>query len=183
MDRLPDMARRILTWVRGEGRADTLVNLALVAGLLLAIGSVGWAVAVPDDGDSFTELSLLTENESGAIVADDYPTTVTRGEAMPLVVEIGNNEHRPMNYTVVVELQRVAPNDTTTVRTEFELRRFALSVGTNETHRKHLSPASPLTGSRLRLAFLLYKGSVPADPTIETADREVHLWLNVVPPR
>jgi uncharacterized membrane protein len=39
-----------------------------------------------------------------------------------------------------------------------------------------------LTGQRLRLAYLLYRGSPPPDPTVENAYREVHLWINVSAP-
>jgi uncharacterized membrane protein len=31
----------------------------------------------------------------------------------------------------------------------------------------------------LRLAYLLYKGEAPPEPTVENAYREVHLWVNV----
>src|SRR5699024_8022173 len=144
MGKLTDVIRYIRERVGGEGRVDTLLSVVLAFGFLLAVGSVGWVVAVPS-GDSFTELSLLTENETGAVVADDYPATMTRGEATSLVVEIDNHEHRPTNYTVVVELQRVATNDTTAIRAERELRRFALRADTNETRRKHLSVAPSLT--------------------------------------
>jgi uncharacterized membrane protein len=183
MGKFIGVVRRIRKWIHGGRRVDTLLNVTLAAGLLLAIGSVGWVVTVPGSGNSFTELSLLTENETGAFVADDYPARITRGEATPLVVAIGNHEHRPMNYTVVVELQRVATNDATTVRAERELHRFTLRVDANVTRRTQLSIVPSLTGSHLRLAFLLYDGSAPAEPTIETADREVHLWVNVTAPR
>lgn len=178
MGRLLDAAQGLWNRVSGENRTETLLTLALAAGLLLATGSAGWVVATSGDGDTFTELSLLTENESGEIVADGYPTTMASGKATPLVVEIGNHERRAMTYTVVVELQRVA-NDTTTVRTERELRRFTSSVDANETRRKQLSLSPSLTGSRLRLVFLLYDGPTPAEPSIETADQEVHLWVDV----
>ena len=36
-----------------------------------------------------------------------------------------------------------------------------------------------MTGERLRLAFLLYDGPVPAAPGVESAYRETHLWVNV----
>jgi len=39
--------------------------------------------------------------------------------------------------------------------------------------------APTLPGERLRLVYLLYKGDPPAEPTVENAYREVHLWVNV----
>jgi uncharacterized membrane protein len=183
MSRLAETVGRVRERVFDtEHRAEILLNVVLAAGLLLAAGSVGWAVAVSDSGGTYTELSLLTENETGAVVADDYPTEMVRGEATPLVVAIGNHERRALNYTVVVELQRVVrTNDTTAVSAERELRRFTARVAANETRQERLSLAPSLTGSRLRLAVLLYKGPVPADPSVQTADHEVHLWVDVPP--
>jgi len=63
-----------------------------------------------------TEFYLLTENESGDLVAAGYPTNMTRGESGSLVVGIGNQGHESVEYTVVVELQRVEiVNGTATV--------------------------------------------------------------------
>ena len=181
MGKLTDTLRRGRESTDTEDRAETLLYVVLAASLILAAGSVGWVVAASDRGDSFTELSLLTENETGVAVGDDYPTRMVQGEETPLVVAIGNHEHRAMNYTVVVELQRVArTNDTTVISAERELRRFTARVEANETRQQRLALAPSLTGPRLRLAFLLYKGPAPADPSMRTADHEVHLWVDVV---
>lgn len=182
MGRLTDALRRGQGSTDTEDRANTLLYVMLVASLILAAGSVGWVVTALDHSDSFTELSLLTENETGVAVADDYPTRMVQGKETPLVVAIGNHEHRAMNYTVVVELQRVArTNNTTAVSAEHELHRFTARVETNETRQQRLALTPSLTGPRLRLAVLLYKGPAPADPSVRTADHEVHLWVDVVP--
>jgi len=62
--------------------------------MLVAVASVGYAVAVPKEGESFTEFYLLTEGEDGELVADGYPTEFVRGEGQPLVVGVGNNGTR-----------------------------------------------------------------------------------------
>jgi uncharacterized membrane protein len=163
-----------------ETRVDAALNVLLVASILLAVGSVGYAVAVPNQGESFTEFYLLTHNETGDLVADDYPTEFRRGETRTLVVGIGNHEHRELDYTVVTELQRVAVgNNTTTVLEERELRRFTPTVGDNETWRRNHTVRPTMTGERLRLAYLLYRGDAPPEPTVENAYRELHLWVNV----
>ena len=101
----------------------------------------------------------------------------------PLVVGVGNQEHEPVAYTVVVELQdvRVADN-TSTVAGETELDRFGLRLAHNETRQLDYTVEPTMTGTRLRLAFLLYRGGPPADPTVANAYREVHLWVNVSAP-
>ncbi|MBV0903302.1 DUF1616 domain-containing protein [Haloarcula salina] len=176
------------TWIRSgrEGlfspssRADAALNVLLVFSILLAVGSVGFAVAVPKDGERFSEFYLLTEGEDGELVADDYPTAFQQGESQSVVVGIGNQEHERMDYTVVVQLQRVerAGNETR-VRERSELRRFQPTLGHNETwHRQHqITPQ--MTGDGVRLQYLLYRGAAPSTVNQSSAYRETHLWVNV----
>jgi uncharacterized membrane protein len=70
-------------------------------------------------------------------------------------------------------------NNSTRVLTQQELRRFQPELGHNETwHRQH-TVAPTMTGERLRLTYLLYRGPPPAEPSADTAYRELHLWVNV----
>jgi len=193
-----------------EDRTDAALNVLLAASVLLAVGSVGYAVAVPKQGEAFTELYLLTETDDGELVADDYPTEFVRGEAQSLVVGIGNQEHEPVNYTVVVELQRVEvrtvsngtdgpsggragtgdANTTVTpvnrtvveVLEERRVNTFRTRLEHNRTWQLRHQVAPRMTGERLRLAYLLYEGPAPPEPTVDNAYREVHLWVNVSEP-
>jgi len=164
-----------------DTRADAALNVLLATSVLLAVGSVGYAVAVPEQGGAFTEFYLLTETDDGDLVADDYPTTLTVGESEPLVIGIGNQEHESREYTVVAELQQVTvENNRTIVESEQQVGQFqSPTLEHNETwhHRYEIQP--PTTGERLRLVFLLYNGTAPSDPSITNAYRETHLWVNV----
>ena len=163
-----------------DNRTDAALNILLALSVILAASSVAYAVAVPKDGEAFTEFYLLTEGEDGELVADDYPTEFVEGEGKPLVVGIGNQEHESVNYSVVVELQEVQiQNNSTTVLSEQELRRFQTRVAHNETWQLNHTVAPTMTGERLRLTYLLYEGQPPVDPTVENAYRELHLWVNV----
>ncbi|WP_277542945.1 DUF1616 domain-containing protein [Haloarcula laminariae] len=166
-----------------DTRTDAILNVVLVCSVLLAAGAVTYAVAVPKQGESFSEFYLLTENETGELVADDYPTEFERGQSRPLTVGIANQEHERANYTVIAELQRVDIVDNETrVREANELHRFQPSIAHNETwHRQH-TVTPEMTGERLRLQYLLYKGT-PATPLNRSAAyRELHLWVNVTAP-
>ena len=165
-----------------ESRGDAVLNVVMVCSILLATASVGYAVAVPKQGEAFTEFYLLTENEDGDLVADNYPQEFVAGENQTLTLGIGNHEHEPMSYTVVVLAQNaVVENNTTTVRAEQQLRRFQPQVADNETwHRQH-TVAPTLTGDNIRLTYLLYRGPPPANPSTDNAYREVHLWITVRP--
>lgn len=163
-----------------ETRSDAALNVLLALSIVLAVSSVGYAVAVPKQGEQFTEFYLLTENESGDLVAANYPTEFELGERKSVVVGIGNHEHEPMDYTVVVELQEVrVENNSTTVLDETELGRLKAHVKHNETWQRPYEIKPTMTGERLRLLFLLYRGDAHSDPTAENAYRELHLWVNV----
>lgn len=163
-----------------DSRIDAALNVLLVVSILLAVSSVAYAVAVPKQGESFTEFYLLTEQDNGTLVADDYPTEFTAGNPRPIVVGIGNQEHQTVDYTVVVELQNVSiHNNSTTVHQVQELRRLQTTVQAGDTWHRTLNVTPRMTGTRLRLAFLLYKADVPANPTVSNAYRETHLWVNV----
>ncbi|KAB1198225.1 MULTISPECIES: DUF1616 domain-containing protein [Haloferax] len=163
-----------------ETRTDAMLNVVLVVSVVLATASVGYAVAVPKEGESFTELYLLTEGDDGELVADGYPEEFVAGESKSVIVGVGNQEYEQVNYTVVSKLQRVrVENNSTTVLEERELARFSPQVEHNETWRTSHEITPTMTGERLRLVYLLYKGEPAANPTVDSAYREVHLWVNV----
>ncbi|MDL0125600.1 DUF1616 domain-containing protein [Halobacterium salinarum] len=166
-----------------DSRLDGALNVLMVISILLAVSSVAYAVTVPKQGEAFTEHYLLTEQENGTLVADDYPTEFEVGETRPVIVGIGNHEHQDVQYSLVVELQDVqVENNSTTVLDETELERFQTQVAAGDTHHRQINITPDRAGTRLRLAFLLYKDTPPADPTVENAYRETHLWINVSNP-
>jgi len=181
-----------------ESRTDAALNVLLVLSILLVVSSVAYAVAVPTQGESFTEFYLLTEDEDGELVAADYPTEFVAGEGQDIVVGIGNQEHGTVTYTVVVQLQRVeleppdgqtnaatgaatgAANVTTVRVLETEaLGQFEARLAHNETTSRRYTVRPTLVGEDMRLAFLLYRGSPPPAPSVDNAYRETHLWVNV----
>lgn len=117
------------------------------------------------------------------MVADSYPETVTVGEPESLYVGIGNNEYESVDYTVVVQLQRVeGEGNQSRVTDRVEVDRFSASVDHNETwvEERSFTVDGELTGENLRLTFLLYDGDVPLAPTRGNAYRDLHLWIDVV---
>ncbi|WP_276301582.1 DUF1616 domain-containing protein [Halorussus lipolyticus] len=149
-------------------------NLVLAVGVLVAVAGIGFAVAVPKPGAQFTELYLLSEDENGTLVADDYPEFAA-DDPEPLVVAVENHEGRDVTYSLVVEHQRVEPGGSAVVNeTQLARTEIAVASGERELTRFDLSPE---TGPDSRLRVLVYRGPVPADPTAESAYRHVVLWL------
>ncbi|UPV76655.1 DUF1616 domain-containing protein (plasmid) [Halorussus limi] len=170
--------------VRGEllspdTRADAALNVVMAVSLLLAAGGTAYALTAGSGGEGDTELYLLSENEDGELVADSYPNTVAEARRSPLVVGLQNNEGEPTKYTVVAELHRVAgPPNATRIVAERELARYGVRVAPGESWQTRHVPRVQMRGDRLRLVYLLYRGTPPSDPSVRNADREVHLWLN-----
>lgn len=148
-----------------------LVVFVVAASTVVAAGGIGYAMTQRPPGETFTEFAILTENAEGELVADGYPTEFTRGESKSLVVAVGNHEHRTRSYTVVVVLVGEETH---------RLDRFSvgpLAAGETATVKRQVTPTA--TGDSLKLSFLLYRGDAPADPSAESAYREVHLWVDV----
>ncbi len=163
-----------------DSRTDAALNVLLAVSFLLAISTITFAVAVPPQGEQFTELYLVTEDDDGELVADGYPEEMVLGESEPLVLGIENNERDTTDYTVIVQLQAVDTDGNESQVTEREqLDRFDTTLAHNETvHHEHdLEPT--MTGENLRVEYLLYRGDSPDEPTRENAYRSIHIWLDV----
>ncbi|MEF8853818.1 MAG: DUF1616 domain-containing protein [Haloarculaceae archaeon] len=154
-------------WVRAgrtaifeaDTRGEFVLTVLLVASVLLAIGSVTAAVVLP---------------------AERYPTEFTAGEPRPVVVGIENHEQQSVRYTVVTQLQGVRVNGTETSVIEVrELDRFSVELAAGTTWRDERSLAPTMSGDRLRVVYLLYRGAPPETPTETNAYRSVHLWVSV----
>lgn len=166
---------------RPDSRTDAILGGLLVLALVLAVSSAAYTVATPAQDESYSEFYLLTESEDGELVADGYPENFTTSESASLVVGVRNHEHRPQRYTVVVELQRTTLSDDEMRVNEAEtLGRYQTGrLSDTETWQRTHQVTPTLTGDRLRLTYLLYRGDPPADPTVENAYRELYLWVNV----
>ena len=168
-----------------DSRADAALNVLLAVSILLAGISVGYAVMVPPQGESFSAVYLLTEDDDGELVADDYPTEVEPGASHEIIVGIDNHERQPTNYTVVAVEQdaEVVGNDTV-VTDQRELDRFTAHLEHNETwmhtHDLVADDEPTMTDGEVRIVWLLYPDNdVPDEPSTENAPYHVHLWIDV----
>jgi len=163
-----------------ETRTDRILNVALAVVLLFAMTSVGYALVDQQNGEQYTELYLLTRSSDGELVADGYPSDLVASESQPLTVGVRNHEHERTSYTVVTELQRIDSADgSTTVVEEERLDSYSVTLAANETARQERVLTPTLTGDRLRMVLLLYRGDSPTDPRVDNAYRWVHLNVNV----
>lgn len=164
----------------GTGSAiDRTLNLAVLVVGLLALATVGYALAVPPAGQGFTNFAVLTQ-DGDELVAGEYPESLAPGETASLVTAVHNQEGSSTRYTVVVSVERPPAAEETAA--EVELQRFQETVASGErwTRRHEVTP--DLTGETLRLNYYLYRGTAPEDPDASTASHHLYLWTSVGTP-
>lgn len=178
----------VMRWLRSEkrrfvdapGRLRLALNGLLALSVLVAAVTMGYALFATGAETADANMMLLTENESGSYVAAGYPDAVATNESAELVVGVENDGRRSINCTVVVLLQRVQPGETSVrVLSSSELTRLHGSVPPGEAWYAEHSVQPSMTGDRLRLTYLLYRGDAPADPSIDSAYRHTYHWIDV----
>ncbi|SFR66664.1 DUF1616 domain-containing protein [Halogeometricum limi] len=162
---------------RGRSDWDGALNVALAAAIVVSTAVVTFALVSPVDGTSYTQASLLTEEDDGSLTASGYPQNLTVGESSELVLLVENYEQESMDYTVVVQLQRVEQNGDVVATSELD--RFSGTVDSGDRWQVTSTIQPSIAGDNLRLAYLVYKDDVPQNPDIESSYRHVTLWLNV----
>lgn len=172
--RIIQRAQAVVFGTNSTGEA--LLNVGLIAVVILGVVIV--AGIAPPQEEGITEFYLLSEEDDGTFSASGYPGTLAQNESHSFLLGVGNGEHRSLNYTVVVKIQRLGL-DNRTVRTERELQRFTATLNHNQSRQFEHTVTPELSGDNVRLVYLLYTGPPPTDPQISNAYLELHLWLTV----
>lgn len=154
------------------------LHVLLVLGLLVSGTGIGYAAMSADRGEQFTEFALVSESDSGELVASEYPSQIPLGSSATVQVTIGNHEGQDLDYTVVVIAQRI---ENGTVLSTTRLDRFSTRVAAGETIDRPHEMTPSLVGENVRVSYLLYRGEAPvgANPRPENAYRRTHIWVNV----
>lgn len=173
-----DRLKRTLTV--DDSAVERAVSAALVVSALLALSTLTLALVVPHTGEAYTGVTLLSPNEGGEPIAGNYSTTLVQHRPEPFLVAIQNREGAPVNYTLVVTEQRVAPGSRpVSVVQERELLRRTVAVPAGADKRIRTRVAPTMRGSSLRLMFYLYRGTAPGAVSADTAYRRMYLWVDV----
>lgn len=164
---------RTVTTGRSTGRSVS--NVVVVVTLVAAVSALAVGIALPPASSQYTTASLLTVGADGELVAAGYPHDLAPEERAALVLVLTNNEGIAADYTVVVQSQRVAADGTVT-ETQY-LDQFTTRLGDGDTWERPHEVAPLLDGDRVRLAYLVYRGVPPSEPTMENAYRSLTLWV------
>jgi uncharacterized membrane protein len=172
---------RYRSWLTGGTATDAALNIALSLAIIVAVSGLAFGFALPARESSYTQVSLLQVTDDGGLVAADYNTTFTRGESTEYVVEVANQENEPVQYTVVVQQQTLVEREggeMVTVATS-TVTQFQGEVGHGQTWRIRHRFSPDVSGERTRLVYLVYRGSPPANPSVESAYRYLVLWYDL----
>jgi uncharacterized membrane protein len=165
----------------GGSTIERVVSIVLVLSVLLAFVSLGAALLVPQSGESYTGMALLSGAGEDGAVAADYPATLVRNEPTEFVVLVQNREGSAMEYTLVISEQwMTGDGESATVDRERELSRRSLHVPADHDQRVQLDLMTSDTGSNLRIAFYLYRGTAPGDVSDRSSYRQLYVWVEVV---
>lgn len=95
---------------------------------------------------------------------------------------IENREGRTVDYTAVVQLQRVKTSDggdDVRVTGADTLDTFEKTLAPSEQYNHTHEIAPTAAGDDLRIVYLLYTGDPPANPTVQNADYTLEMPVNV----
>ena len=189
-DRFAVPAREMVASARNElfdpeaTPLDRALSALLVVSIVVALATTAYVIAVPKEGEHFTEFYILGPGGKAA----DYPTDFPAGRSQTLIIGVGNHEYRNITYTVEALLLNQtfdSRTNTSTIHAAEPLDRFTLAVPHNETREVvwNFSVPSP---DYNRVEFLLFNETVPGSSVtgadrINASYRDLHLWVRVRP--
>ena len=163
-------------------RADRILTVILILAILIAVLATVYVIAVPKEGERFTEFFILGEKQKAA----DYPDRITIGENYPVYIGVVNHEYRNVTYTVETwgmteEFDSVTNTSRIIAMDPLWQRSFALAH--NETMSIPYNLSVEKAGYN-RVEFLLFNETVPgaevsSGDRINASYRDLHLWVTV----
>lgn len=142
---------------------DKALSLSLVVALLIALGSLGYVIAVPKQEQKFTEFYILGVDGK----AENYSKQVVLGEPVELIIGIVNHEGVGMNYRVDIRINGIENKE---IRTK--------ALANEEKWEEIISVVPPSSGVKQKVEFWLYKN----DETEPGFKDPLYLNINVTEP-
>lgn len=158
----------------GKSEFQRVVTVVALVVFLLAVVSVG---LTPADHISHSEVALLSENETGDLVAAEYRTTYAAGAEAPHVVAVYNHEGQETTYGVVTVVESVDAEGTVTASQRLDATTVTVPPDDRAVLERTIAPS--VTGTDLRLRTFVYRGGIPETPRPEAADYTVRRWIAV----
>ncbi|NJE30306.1 DUF1616 domain-containing protein [Thermococcus sp. 18S1] len=92
-----EQVKRELEWDESS-KLDRALTVILIIAIITSIGTLGYVVTHPKQGEAFTEFYILGPEG----IADNYPTELRVGQNGTVIIGIVNHEHRNVTYHVQI---------------------------------------------------------------------------------
>jgi uncharacterized membrane protein len=174
------VADGVAAW-RSASTLDRVLDVVVVFALIFATVAVASVPLHDPARQPYTELTLLTVNETGAFVADEYPRTMTRNQSYRTCLVVGNHERQSVQYTIRVTQERTGARtsaESSAVRT---VNQTNLGLTAGETRVLGFVIRPPDNWDRLTVRYRLYTESHPPGEA-EAPYREVSIPVTVAEP-
>lgn len=142
-------------------KLDKGVSICLVVAIMAALGSLGYVIASPKQGENFTEFYILSTKGK----AEDYPRQVILGEPVELIIGVVNHEHQTASYRVDMAIDGI--------------KNSQIDIGTLDNEQKcerEVRFVPQIAGKKQKVEFYLYKNE-EIKPCLATP---LHLYIDVV---
>jgi len=144
----------------GMNKLDKGLSISLAVAIVAALACLGYVVATPKKNEKFTEFYVL--NIEGK--AEDYPSQVTLGEPVNIIIGVINNEHEPASYRVSIAIDGVENSQV-----------YIGTLAHEEKWEERVSFIPQVVGKNSKVEFHLYKNS-DTEPYFEDP---LHLYIDV----
>jgi uncharacterized membrane protein len=163
-------------------RNSRILSRMLTLSIILAIATTVLVMAIPKDGEKFSEFYILGQNGD----AFNYPQKVAINEPQHVNIGIKNCEHRDVLYSIevfAVNQNTDASANITEINSMELMDRFSLSLTPDQELERAYSYVVE-RGDINRIEFLLFKDEVPPDEIwgperISESYRNLHIWIDV----
>lgn len=157
---------------------STLQTVTLAAGTVALVGAVALTGASPAQDASFSEASLLAGEDTDTFLGSNGNVTFVANESNAVHLRVQNHEGAETTYHVVGTIQRVGSDGTVLESERVDAGQQTVSAGNSAVFYRHIAPST--TGDALRLQYLIYTESIPANPRVGNADLTLRHWVEVV---
>ena len=149
---------RLSFWQR-EGTLDRALSVALIAAILGTVGILGYILATPRIGETYTEFYILGEEG----LASNYPKEGVVAREQTIIIGIVNREQKRVSYRIQVIIDGEIVRKVEPVPLDY-MEKWEQIVSFTPRH----------VGDNQKIEFLLYR-----DEDNTPYQQPLHLWINV----
>ncbi len=166
----------------GESRLDRALSVVLVLAMVAAVAATIYVIAVPKEGEKFTEFYILGAKGKAA----DYPTALFIGVPETVTVGIGNHEYATTSYLAETWLFNTSFDPATNLSSVDQavlLDSFPVTIAHNTTYEAPVQITATSEGFN-QIKFLLFKDVAPSESItgldrVNASYRDLHLWVTI----